>query len=140
MAKSRNWCFTLNNPNDEVLEIPNHCQLLIATREVGESGTPHWQGYIEFKHAVALSALRNWNARGHYEIRKGTQLQAIQYCIKDYFNDDGEPGLFLDGPISSLTGFGFQCFGIDETQTLKDFLATLENKNVSKLQRLRKLL
>lgn len=140
MAKSRNWCFTLNNPNDEALDVPNHCTLLIATREVGDSGTPHWQGYLEFKHAIPLSTLRNWNPRGHYEIRKGTQHQAIKYCLKDFFNEDDEPGLFLDGPISSLVGFGFQTFGIDETLTLKEFLASLENKSISKLRQLKKLI
>lgn len=140
MAKSRNWCFTINNPNDDSLTIPGRCKLLVATREVGESGTPHWQGYIEFENAIALSFLRNWEPTGHYEIRKGTQKQAIEYCLKEYFNDEGEPGLFLDGPISTLTGFGFQTYGVDESLTLQEFLSSLDKKTVSKLTQLKLLI
>lgn len=140
MAKSRNWCFTINNPNDDPLIIPIHATLLIATRETGEWGTPHWQGYVEFKHAVPLSTLRNWDNRGHYEIRKGTQLQAIKYCVKDFFNEDGEPAMFMDGAISTISGFGFQTYGIDETLTLKEFLDGLETKTTSKLTRMKQLI
>jgi len=53
-TKLTSWCFTLNNPrpeNDEVVrklgrgEVEN-VKYFVAQMETGESGTPHWQGYI----------------------------------------------------------------------------------------------
>jgi len=48
-AKARNWCFTLNNPEDELdfTEFP-FCDYAIWQKEVGENGTPHFQGRIDF--------------------------------------------------------------------------------------------
>jgi len=140
MAKSRNWCFTLNNPPDEVFDMPSNIKLLIANKEIGESGTPHYQGYIEFNTSVALSHLRNWNGRGHYEIRKGTQFDAIKYCMKDFLDGEGKAAFPFDISIEALEGFGLVSWGIDKSQHLDSFLETLEKKKVSKLTVLKTLI
>lgn len=86
MSSSRNVCFTLNNYTEEDKEKLRTWELigyLIMGYEVGECGTPHIQGYIEFKTTVRFTALKKFNERIHWEARKGKQEQAIDYCKKD---------------------------------------------------------
>ncbi|AXQ66326.1 MAG: putative viral replication protein [Cressdnaviricota sp.] len=84
MSKSKNWCFTVNNytaDQEEVLKnIP--CNYLIYGREVGASGTPHLQGYIQLKERKMLSGVRKLLAC-HWEPAKGTPEQNKAYCSKD---------------------------------------------------------
>nr|QXP07805.1 MAG: replication associated protein [Arizlama virus] len=84
--RSLGWCFTLNNyTDDDVKRIQNvPCQYLVYGFEVGESGTKHIQGYIHFKDSKPMSGTKK--ALGHTvhcEIRRGTILQAVDYCKKD---------------------------------------------------------
>lgn len=93
MAQGRFWCFTINNPTDDDLKHVNdiECNYLIYGEEVGEEGTPHYQGYVEFKSNKRLSALKKSIPRAHFEVRKGSQEQAIEYCKKeDKFHERGE--------------------------------------------------
>jgi len=85
MARSRNFCFTLNNytPEEEE-EVKNwECKYLIFGKEQGESGTPHLQGYISFQLQKTLSALKKLQGRAHWEIARGSPKQASDYCAKD---------------------------------------------------------
>lgn len=88
-CKSRKWCFTLNNyDKDEYEELVNsitsrNSYLYIIGKEVGESGTPHLQGYIEGKNQISFNTLKNINKRLHLEKAKGTQEQNYKYCSKD---------------------------------------------------------
>lgn len=85
MARSRNFCFTLNNYTAEEVEAVKvwECAYLIFGKEVGESGTPHLQGYVSFPNAKTLAALKKYSARAHWEIARGTPKQASEYCEKD---------------------------------------------------------
>jgi len=85
----RNWCWTLNNPTEEeILAIQDwEVKYLTYGKEVGESGTPHLQGYLETENTVRVSALKKLNKRVHWELRRGTQEQAVKYCLKE----DPEP-------------------------------------------------
>lgn len=91
------WCFTLNNYSEEdysaVLELP--CSYLIVGKEIGESGTPHLQGYIQFvAPGKTFVACRKLLPRAHWEERSGTIPQAIQYCKKEgSFIEVGTPPL-----------------------------------------------
>lgn len=83
---SRNYCFTINNPEgplDTSHELIGYC---IYQLEKGEAGTPHYQGYVELNKSVRHAALRKlgglW-AKAHYEARQGTQQQARSYCQKE---------------------------------------------------------
>nr|WAE42797.1 MAG: replication associated protein [Cressdnaviricota sp.] len=93
MAQSRNHCFTLNNPVGGELDaiMQWDCAYIIVGEEVGESGTPHLQGYVEWNSAKRLTTLKKLNERVHWEVRRGTAQQAMKYCKKDgAFHERGE--------------------------------------------------
>jgi hypothetical protein len=83
--EAKRWCFTWNNyPNDwEEIMAPKIDGLQwIAGKEIGESGTPHLQGYLEFVHKKRPSTL-NLPKEIHWEAAKGNRTQNIAYCTKD---------------------------------------------------------
>lgn len=80
--KSRNYCFTLNNYDDVTFLGNIDCRYLIAGREVGESGTPHLQGFISFKTQRHFNAVRKLLPGAHIEVAK-TVRAAIDYCKKE---------------------------------------------------------
>ncbi len=80
---SKHWCFTINNPKASDKVCPLQFEYLIIGIEVGEEGTPHWQGYCAFKTRRRLTGAKKVWPRAHLEIKKGTVLQAIDYCKKD---------------------------------------------------------
>lgn len=95
-ARSRGWCFTVNNPTlgDELglSELKEAADYVIYGEEVGESGTPHYQGYAHFKFPQTLTRVRGLLERAHWEPQRGTTNQAIEYCKKDgHFHESGEP-------------------------------------------------
>lgn len=82
-SKLRNFVFTLNNYTDADIEDLHtyKCSYITYCKEVGGSGTPHLQGYIELdKQARFTSVCKAF--KWHIEARKGTQAQAIAYCHK----------------------------------------------------------
>lgn len=86
MAKqgsAKRWCYTLNNPTSEPLVSEELVTYHVYGSEVGESGTPHYQGFIIFKNKVSLSTLKCLIPRAHYEVAKGKNSQAANYCKKD---------------------------------------------------------
>jgi hypothetical protein len=87
MSKSRSWVFTLNNYTDADIErfrgFVTDVRYAIIGKEVGESGTPHLQGFLYLHNQVRLHTVRTFFERAHYEIARGTAQQAIDYCKKD---------------------------------------------------------
>ncbi len=92
MSRCRNWCFTLNWPEEDdfkfwekLEEWRNFKELIfvILQEEKGENGTTHFQGYLEMKKARKMVTMKNmFGARYHWAARRGTQAQAIAYCRK----------------------------------------------------------
>lgn len=86
--RARRFCFTLNNWNqieyDSMSQYfeSNGCFYIVG-KEVGAEGTPHLQGYVEFKNQKDMTALKKINNRAHWEVAKGTRDQNITYCSKD---------------------------------------------------------
>lgn len=96
MDQTRNWCFTLNNPTEAEASLfaNSDYKYFIIGKEVGESGTPHFQGYIIFKTNKRLSAVKKISERAHWEPRRGTHEEARDYCKKDGdFQQAGEEPL-----------------------------------------------
>lgn len=84
-AKAKNYCFTLNNPEAE-LDYPPEVGYIVYQEETGEDGTPHYQGYVEFKQQTRITAIKKlgpgWDSM-HLEVRRGSQEEAIAYCKKE---------------------------------------------------------
>lgn len=101
-TKARNWTFTLNNPTQEEREFFNNFRLgdhfvyLIYQEEKGENGTVHFQGYVELRQNLAKRWLTiHFNPRAYYDVRRGTQEEAIAYCKKeDTRVEGGQSGEF----------------------------------------------
>ena len=86
VTSNRRWCFTLNNYNENDMEILDSFYMLkseafVMGYEIGDSGTPHIQGWVRFiKTTRPMEAVKD--KRIHWERQKGTEKQAYQYCWK----------------------------------------------------------
>lgn len=89
MARYRNVCFTINNP-EGLPQFEEGMRYLVYQEEIGDSGTYHLQGYCEFTSALVLGTAKALlgGANVHVERRMGSAEQAIAYC-KRQFNEDG---------------------------------------------------
>lgn len=89
MNKSKSFTFTTNNytPEDEehlrALFNKGKVEYLVYGREVGESGTPHLQGFIRFKSQRSIRAVSKDIPRSHLEYTKGDLQSNYLYCTKD---------------------------------------------------------
>jgi hypothetical protein len=80
------WCFTLNNYTEENISsivsiFKDKAKLYIIGDEVGELGTSHLQGYVEFKSKCRPVGL--FEFKPHWEKCKGTRSDNIAYCSKE---------------------------------------------------------
>lgn len=96
-GRSRGWCFTLNNYAAGTLQAIRIVfsaelkpfQYIVMEHEVGESGTPHIQGYVYFTNQRTFNSAKECikqmlgNQNAHIEKQKGTCTQAADYCLKD---------------------------------------------------------
>lgn len=88
---SKHWCFTLNNYSEDDVALlraigseRNGINYLVFGREIGESGTPHLQGFVSFSNRRTLRYARNLiSDRAHFEAAKGSPDQAGEYCKKE---------------------------------------------------------
>jgi hypothetical protein len=83
--QGKRWVFTCNNPteaNEKALQEGDH-QYAVWQTERGDSGTTHLQGLICFKSRERLTSLRRRFGPWHFELMRGTLLQAEAYCTKD---------------------------------------------------------
>lgn len=81
------WCFTLNNYtitdcSSIVLTLKDNCRKAVVGKEVGESGTPHLQGYFELKKKGRPVGIFK-NEKIHFEKAKGDDIANDDYCSKD---------------------------------------------------------
>lgn len=86
MSRSKNWCFTLNNyvqaDVDRLMNLGNTVAYLIFGKEVGESGTPHLQGFVCFPLRKTLNAVIQILGQCHCSIARFVE-QSIEYCKKE---------------------------------------------------------
>jgi len=99
--KSTRWCFTLNNYDSDAEELISgffvaDCKYGVFGREVGDSGTPHLQGFfvLDCTGSRSLDWVRSrFPVHGvHFEAARGSTVQAATYCKKDGdFHEFGQP-------------------------------------------------
>lgn len=91
ISPAKAWVFTLNNYTEEeilssiVPQFQEKATRWYFAKEVGESGTPHLQGTVEFKKKLRPLSL-GLNRGIHWEKRGGTWEDSVKYCQKE----DGE--------------------------------------------------
>lgn len=90
IGQSKNWCFTLNNYREDQQEMlclsawDDCVDYMVFGREVGESGTPHLQGFVKFKNNKRFGGVQAFLPAGcHIEKCRGTAHEAAVYCKKD---------------------------------------------------------
>lgn len=84
----RKCCFTLNNhTNTDKQTLLEICKKrnykIIVGEEVGEQGTPHLQGYIEFPSPKAWATIKKLLPKAHIERARGNREQNLEYCKKE---------------------------------------------------------
>lgn len=104
----RRYCFTLNNYSDaeqeSLRQLAQDVKYLVFGREVGESGTPHLQGFVVFRTSTRfVAAKRAIGNRAHLELARGTSAQASLYCKKD--DDYEEFGELETSPAGKTNRF-----------------------------------
>ena len=80
MGRSRNWFFTINNPDDDDNPEKWDCstfKYLVFQLEKGEQNTPHYQGYITFSNKKSLKQVKEISKKAHWEPRKGTHEKRV---------------------------------------------------------------
>jgi len=94
--QARCWCFTINFSylSDYEQVDPSEwpaCVVAVWQHEVGESGTEHLQGYVNFARSVRLGTIKKLRGmeRAHLEPRKGTKADNLRYCTKEEGRLDG---------------------------------------------------
>jgi len=87
---AKHWFYTLNNPTDEeraelsVAKFQERKVLYsVYQYETGESGTPHFQGYMYFEVRRSPAYMKKWFPRAHWLIARGTPEECKKYCTKE---------------------------------------------------------
>ena len=83
-SRSRSWVYRWSNPDPQYFDKPlfDDCKYSVHQVEKAASGLIHLQGYVEFKNQKRFTTLKNAYPEIHWEIRKGSQQQARDYCMK----------------------------------------------------------
>jgi len=68
------------------------CSFIIIGREYSDDGTPHLQGYCEFRRPSSLKDCKEINEYAHWEKAIASRSSNIEYCRKS----DQDPYLFQD--------------------------------------------
>lgn len=93
-SKAKNWVFTINNPSQGAALLPSewpHALFAMWQLERGESGTPHYQGFVQFAARRSLTQVKALPGmeRAHLDVMRGTFEENEIYCSKDEDRIDG---------------------------------------------------
>jgi len=82
---STNWVFTINNPEQVPLLLTDEHKAFLKYILYQEEfvTTRHLQGYLETRKQTRISALKKLFPTAHFEKRRGTRKQAVEYCTKE---------------------------------------------------------
>jgi hypothetical protein len=86
MSRAKHWCFTLNNYTqanvDFIVDNASFFDYVIFGREIGDSGTPHLQGFVSFPQRVRRPFCIEKIGQAHFTVARNID-NSIQYCKKD---------------------------------------------------------
>jgi len=90
-SPARDWVFTINNPDSDDWDLLQAfpSKYLVFQVELGEEGTPHIQGFVQFEDKLRLTACKKLHKKAHWEKRRGTPDEARDYCMKEDTRIDG---------------------------------------------------
>lgn len=83
--RAKNWCFTFNNPPEGSrarILLWSGVRYIVVGNEVGESGTPHLQGFVSFVKQLRFSKVKELLPSAHWEVARNAS-QSAEYCKKD---------------------------------------------------------
>lgn len=86
---AKRWCFTINNPTDTDREqmaihlVEDRVEYAIVGLEKGHDGTPHYQGFVNWKTKIRMSLMKLRFPRADLELAKGNDEQNKTYCSKE---------------------------------------------------------
>lgn len=116
MAPACDWVFTLNNPTEEdhaAVWAMDYKYIIFSIERGAEDGTLHFQGFVQFREKLRLTALKKLLRRAHWEKRRGTPYEAQHYvmkpvpdcecehCVEERLNPTHVEGPFEDGFLSA---------------------------------------
>ncbi|AEM05804.1 REP [Rodent stool-associated circular genome virus] len=106
MSRGKYWCFTSYVDEGGLPSVlPDTMTYLIYQREVcPTSAREHYQGYAEFHTRVRIAGVKAalGDPGAHCELRRGTGVQAAEYCKKDDSRKEGTVPVEL-GDLTSVT-------------------------------------
>lgn len=85
-CKSKYWMITTNNYTkiDYIDQLAYKSDYKVIGKEIGKKcGTPHTHMYIEFSAVKRFSTLKKKFPKANLQTRRGTSLEAANYCKKD---------------------------------------------------------
>jgi len=136
MAKqTKYWCFTINNPHEQLVFDPDVVGFAVWQLERGERGTLHYQGYVEFKESKRLTgAKRYFGCNPHLESRRGSQTDCIAYCTKESSRVLGPWKFGEPAVVSGLVGFvarlrdgtALRTAALDDVETFSRYRCSLQ--------------
>jgi len=113
IKKVRDWVFTLNNYSDDEIERLSGLKTdyLVYGKEIGESGTPHLQGFFYLPNPRTLKGLKkeiSSNIHLEQKYHHASFEQASNYCKKGEQSHDEWNALGTKGPNYGLNADVFE--------------------------------
>lgn len=84
--QGKNWTCTVNNWSPKDIEDMKgwDVQYMLMSAEIApETGTPHLQGWVQFKTNMRMSAVKKVHGKAHWELMRGSIDSNEAYCRKD---------------------------------------------------------
>lgn len=131
-SQGKRWCFTINNweqSDTNALQTlidnaqQSRLRYIIYSEEVGENGTPHYQGFVIFTSNKRFNWVRAaLGGRAHVELAVASSQAAADYCRKEGAHNIVEFGDFPDPPgtRSDLEEFHAWCQALDHRPTARE--------------------
>ncbi len=100
ISPAKRWCFTLNNYSETdcssiVPILTTFCDKYRIAKEIGESGTPHLQGFISFKTKARPMSVFDFTTSMHWEAAKGNDQAQVDYIGSNLKNKSSKSELWL---------------------------------------------